>query len=288
MRDHIPVRLGPVEETLLIPLLGRARESTKNNGLLVDPKAVDIVNTLDYDFSKWEGGRSLVGTCLRTRMFDRYVEGFLADNPRATVIELGCGLNTRFERIDDDGAQWFDVDLPDVIALRRNFFQDTPRRTMLEASALDSEWIEAVSVTGGPWIVVAEAVLIYLDAHDARRVIESIAARLPGAYIAFDTTSQSMVDKQSKHDAMRHLPPESWFRWGCDDPRVVESWSGGLRLASSKTFLDADDDLVARFPTPLRLIVRHMPWVLRSAVAGYRLNLVVADGDSSTPTHQTS
>ena len=288
MRESVPVSLGPVQETLLIPLLGRARETTKTNGLLGDPKAVEIVNTLDYDFSKWEGGRSLVGACLRTRMFDRYVEDFLSQNPGGTVIELGCGLNTRFERVDNGIAQWFDVDLPDVIALRRLFFRDTPRRNMVEASALDEQWIAAVSATGGPWIVVAEAVLIYLDSQDARRVIELIAGGLAGVRIAFDTTSQSMVEKQSKHDAMRHLPPESWFRWGCDDPRVVESWNSGLRLASSKTFLDADEDLVARFPTPLRWIVRYLPWVLRSAVEGYRLNLVVADGEPSTPRPRAS
>lgn len=281
MRESIPVNLGPVQETLLIPLLGRARETAKRNGLLGDPKAVEIVNALDYDFSKWEGGRSLLGACLRTRMFDRYVEDFLAQHPEGTVVELGCGLNTRFERVDNGRARWFEIDLPDVVALRKRFFRDGARRTMVEASALDTTWLELVSVTGGPWLVVAEAVLIYLDGPDARRAIESIAGGLPGAWIAFDTTSQKLVEKQSKHDAMRHLPPESWFRWVCDDPRVIESWNAGLRLVTSRTFLDADQDLVARFPSSLRLIVRYAPWIIRRTAEGYRLNLAVAHPTSA-------
>lgn len=273
-RTKLLVELGPVQETLLIPLLGRARETAKSRGLIGDPKAVEIVDSLDYDFSKWEGGPSLVGSCLRTRMFDRYVEDFLTDHPSGTVVELGCGLNSRFERLDNGQAQWFDLDLPDVMALRRRFFEDGPRRTMLTGSILELEWMDRVVATGGPWIVVAEAVLIYLGADDARWVIETVTRKLPGALIAFDTTSQRMVAEQGKHDAMRHLPQASWFRWACDDPREVESWNGSFRLLASRSFLDADDDLVARFPLAWRLLTRYAPWVLRPRIGNYRLNLV--------------
>jgi O-methyltransferase involved in polyketide biosynthesis len=133
----IKVELGPVQETLLIPLLGRAEETKKKRGLLRDEKAVEIVDRLEYDFGKWRRAKSLVGTSIRTRMFDRYVERFLTDHPTSTIVELGCGLNTRFERVDNGRLRWFDLDLPDVIALRRRFFEDEPRRTMLACSVLD-------------------------------------------------------------------------------------------------------------------------------------------------------
>ncbi|MEO0409803.1 MAG: class I SAM-dependent methyltransferase, partial [Cyanobacteria bacterium P01_A01_bin.135] len=134
----VAVDLGPVQETLLIPLLGRAVQTQKGNGLIQDPKAVEIVNALDYDFSKWEKSRSLTGATLRTRMYDQDVQAFLNEHPAGTVVEIGCGLNTRFERLDNGQVRWFDLDLPDTIALRRQFFQDGPRRTMLEASVLDT------------------------------------------------------------------------------------------------------------------------------------------------------
>ena len=147
----VTVDLGPVQETLLIPLLGRAVETRKDNGLIHDEKAVHIVESLDYDFSKWEKSKSLSGATIRTRMFDDDVQSFLADYPTGTVVEIGCGLNTRFERLDNGQAQWFDLDLPDSLALRRQFFQDQPRRTMLEASVLETDWMEPVAATGGPW-----------------------------------------------------------------------------------------------------------------------------------------
>ena len=239
----IPVDLGPVQETLLIPLLGRAAETQKENGLVNDEKAVEIVNALDYDFSKWKKSKSLAGATLRTRLFDQDVQAFLAEHPTGTVVEIGCGLNTRFERLDNGKAQWFDLDLPDSLALRRRFFEDQPRRTMLEASVLETDWMETVAATGGPWCFISEAVIIYLEPEQARQAITQIANRFPGAWILTDTTAQKMVDTQATHDAMRYMSQESWFRWGCDDPHEIESW-GNLRLARSRTFLDATPDLI--------------------------------------------
>ena len=94
MSSSIRVELGPVQETLLIPLLARARETERPRGLLRDPRAREIMCGLNYDFSKWEDGRGPDGAMLRARMFDRYGEDFLAAHPGGTVVEIGCGLDT--------------------------------------------------------------------------------------------------------------------------------------------------------------------------------------------------
>ena len=276
MSESIEVSLGPVQETLLIPLLARAEETQKPRGQLQDPKAVEIVEQLDYDFEKWRGGRTLAGAMLRARMFDRYVEEFLAEHPQGTVVELGCGLDTRFDRVDNGQVRWFDLDLPDVMELRRRFFQDEPRRTMITASVLAADWMDEVEATGRPWMFVSEAVLIYLDPPQAQQAMLSIARRFPGAWIAFDTVAGKMVDNQHKHDAMRHMARESWFRWKCGDPREIESWGPELRLVVSKSFLDADKDLIDRIPLSFRLIAKYAPFLLKRSVSSYRLNLAEA------------
>ena len=126
--------LGPVQETLLIPPARPRAGDGETARPAARPAAVELVRRLDYDFAKWEGGRSLKGAMLRARMFDRYVEDFLAAHPRGTVVEIGCGLDTRFDRVDNGRVRWFDLDLPDAIALRRRFFDDEPRRAMVAAS----------------------------------------------------------------------------------------------------------------------------------------------------------
>ncbi|MEM6453147.1 MAG: class I SAM-dependent methyltransferase [Cyanobacteria bacterium P01_D01_bin.105] len=273
----ISVDLGPVQETLLIPLLGRARETQKENGLIQDTKAVEIVNSLDYDFAKWEKSSALTGATLRTRMYDQDVQAFLSAHPAGTIVEIGCGLNTRFERLDNGQAQWFDLDLPDSLALRRRFFQDQPRRTMLEASVLETDWMEPVAATGGPWCFISEAVIIYLEAEQARQAIAQIANRFPGAWLLIDTTSQKMVDSQSKHDAMKYMSQDSWFRWACDDPSEIEDWAN-VKLERSRTFLDGGPELMKYAPFYVSFLARWLPWLIRRQVNGYRLNRFVISG----------
>jgi methyltransferase (TIGR00027 family) len=263
------VSLGPAQETLLIPLYGRAVETRKPDGLIRDPRAVEIVDRLDYNFAKWDRARSLAGTALRTRMFDEDVQAFLAEHPTGVIVELGCGLNTRFERIDNGRARWLDVDLPDAIELRRAFFEGNPRRTMIAADLADADWLAGLKEIG-PLCFVSEGVVMYLDPRQAERTLACLASMFPGSWLVMDTVPGSMRDNQHKHDAMKHLPPASWFRWACDNPHDIEKF--GWRLERSRTFFDAGPELVRCLPWTLRVLVRYFRWLPLRDVHGYRLN----------------
>ncbi|MEV5387680.1 class I SAM-dependent methyltransferase [Streptomyces sp. NPDC052721] len=142
MTEHTEhgVRLGTVQETLLIPLYGRAVDNRKPDAILRDTRAEEIVASIDYDFARFDGLPSLTGAVLGTALFDRWVAEFLTEHPSGTVVELGTGLDTRYERVGNGRARWFELDLPDVIDLRRSFFTDTPRRTTIAASVTDPAW----------------------------------------------------------------------------------------------------------------------------------------------------
>ncbi|MGW1007925.1 class I SAM-dependent methyltransferase [Streptomyces sp. NPDC002520] len=128
---------------------------------------------------------------------------FLSAHPDTTVVEIGTGLNTRHERVDNGRARWFGLDLPDVIALRRSFFADSPRRTMIAASVTDEAWAaEVASHAAGPFLFVAEAVLPYLHEPDVRRVIDLLADGFPGALLALDTAGPGFFGSQEQHDAL--------------------------------------------------------------------------------------
>ncbi|MCG8414434.1 MAG: class I SAM-dependent methyltransferase [Pseudomonadales bacterium] len=268
--NGVQIELGPVQETLLIPLLGRAEETRSNRGLINDPKAIEIVDSLDYDFSKWKGIPSLTGASIRTRMFDDAVKEFLSRSPQATVIEIGAGLNTRYERLDNGHAHWLEIDLPDAMALRKKFFDDTERRVQLSASVMDSEWLDRVAELPGPYCFVAEAVLIYLYEPEVRKALKPIGERFPGSWLITDTTSTQMVENQHKHDAMKKMRQESWFRWNCDDPNSLSDW--GWELEKSQTFMDASPAIRASMPMSYRLLNAFFPWIVRRMTAGYHIN----------------
>jgi O-methyltransferase involved in polyketide biosynthesis len=273
MSTRHSVDLGQIQETLLIPLYGRAVETRKPRGLLRDPKAVEMVEAIAYDFRKFDGGRSLFGTVVRTTVFDLWVRSFLDAHPAGTVVEVGCGLNTRLERVDNGRLHWVDLDLPDSIALRRRFFVETERRRLLAASVLDDDWVDAVRAYPGPYFFSIEGVLIYFDEQKVRRALGAIAKHFPGARIALDTGGQRMIAEQHKHDVIKKV--EARFAWACDDPRTLERWGFGLRLLESRSYAELPKRLRPQLPFMYRYVI---PLLMRKQVAHYKLNLFAVDG----------
>jgi O-methyltransferase involved in polyketide biosynthesis len=231
MAEQVKVQLGAVQETLFITLAARARETRKKRPVLRDPKAAEIVASVDFDTGKYGGGWGGGVTVLRTAIFDSWVSGFLARDPAGTVVEIGTGLNTRFDRTDNGQVHWIDLDLPDVIELRRRFFADSGRRRMVAGSVLDQDWLPVVQDSPGPYMFVAEGVLAYLA--QAPQVIARIAERFPGALIAFDSYSQRTLEQQHKLAAKKSM--DARWAWSCDDPRALESLGLDLVQVASVT-----------------------------------------------------
>jgi O-methyltransferase involved in polyketide biosynthesis len=271
MTEKHQVSLGEVQETLLIPLYGRAVETGKPRPILRDPRAVEMVEAIDYDFARFDGGPSLLGTVLRTALIDTWVDTFLAEHPAGTVVEIGAGLNTRFERLDNGQLRWIDLDLPDSMALRRRFFTETDRRAMLVGSVLDEDWVAAVKASPGPYFFVAEAVLLYLPEPQVRRALEIIAGNFPGARLVLDTTGSWIIANQHRHDSLKKV--DAKMVWACDDPRELERWGLGLRTLESRDLGQLPPALRRRLPRRLRLALPAFRVLARKRFAFYKVNL---------------
>ncbi len=263
--------LGAVQQTLFIPLAARARETQRKRPVLRDPKALAMVRSIDYDAAKYGRGAGGSVTVLRTAIMDLWVRTFLAEHPAGTVVEIGTGLNARFERVDNGQVHWLDLDLPDTIELRRRFFTDSGRRRMVPASVLDEDWLPAVADSPGPYFFVAEGVLVYLPEGQAMQALSRIAQRFPGAWLALDTYSQRTFDQQHKLAARRHIPAR--WAWACDDPRSLERF--GLRLAESTTITRPPAALRAQLPARYRWLLPLADPLLGHA---FRINLFQAGG----------
>ena len=245
MADLVKVELGAVQETLFIPLAARARETRKRRPVLRDPRAAEILASVDFDTKKYGRDWGGVVTVLRTAIFDCWVGDFLAEHPGGTVVEIGTGLNSRFDRADNGQVHWIDLDLPDTIELRRRFFADSARRRMVAASVLDQDWQPAVRDSPGPYFFAAEGVLAYLE--QAPQVIGRIAGSFPGSLIAVDTYSQRTLEQQHKLAARKNI---ARWAWSCDDPRTLESL--GLQVVREAAVTRPPPDLRRRLPRRYR------------------------------------
>jgi O-methyltransferase involved in polyketide biosynthesis len=266
--SKVAPELGHVQETLLIPLYGRARDASQRHPVLNDTRAGELVNSLEYDFTRF-GGPSLPGSVLRSAILDGWVRRFLTEHPHATVVELGTGLNTRFDRLDNGTVRWFDLDLADTIALRRRFFADRPRRTMVVGSVLDTDWFDVVADAPGPFLFVCEAVLVYLTENQVRRVLSQLAHRFDGSLIAFDTAGAMMLRNQHRNGSMHAVTAK--MQWVCDDPRAIEQW--GPRLLETRTFASPQPEVAKTWPARYRYGMPLLARILPTIVNDYKLNL---------------
>ena len=142
------LQFGDIQETALVTLAIRASETARPNPRIVDEKAKEIIDTLGVDVSKYDPFLSHEGVVARTIMFADTLRALIRKHPDALCVNLGCGFDDKFPQVDNGQIIWFDVDLPDQIAVRRKVYEDRPRCTMLDGDALDGAWTAALPRDG--------------------------------------------------------------------------------------------------------------------------------------------
>ena len=187
MSTYEAADLSSVSKTMLLTLHARAEHTLSERPRFTDPAAVELVSRLDYDFTMASQDRLMVdGVVLRTLTLDPLVAGYLATHPGCTVVNIACGLDTRFQRLDDGRVTWYDLDLPDVIALRRRLLEDGERHRTIAASALDPDWPDHLGDMSRDVLVIIEGLSMYLEQEEVRTLLDIIAARLPGATVLIE------------------------------------------------------------------------------------------------------
>jgi O-methyltransferase involved in polyketide biosynthesis len=273
--DDTKVELGGVQKTLFTTLAARAKEDRKKKPVLRDPKAAEMAASIGDEVTRFERGTGAWLNVLRTVIFDSWVRAFLAEHPDGTVVEIGTGLNTRFERVDNGRVHWIDLDLPDTIEMRRRFFEDSDRRRMLAASVLDEDWMRTVKQSPGPYLFVSEGVLAYLA--DAPQALTRIAGEFPGELIAFDTFPERSVNQHRKVAEKKKIGAS--LAWSVENPRSLERL--GLRLLESTAITRPPRAVRDQLPTRFRFYLPLANPVLGSFA---RLNLFRTDpGEPTAP-----
>lgn len=237
-RATVAARLGGVPETLMIPLAMRAAESRRSDAIIHDPTAERIGAAVDYDFTPLAGAwMTQADVAVRTEIIDEILQSLLERHHRLVVANLGAGLDGRFDRLDNGRVRWFDIDLPEVIDLRRQFFTESDRRQFIPRSLLDFAWIDDLARHSDEHVlVVAEGVLHYFPEADVRGLLSQIADRLPGADLVMHTTSPSCVRYQSRNRVFKTF--QAPFAWGIATARELTAWDTRIEFVSEEAFVD--------------------------------------------------
>jgi O-methyltransferase involved in polyketide biosynthesis len=276
--EKVTADLGAVPETALWTLYHRAVEARRPDTVLPDPKAIELVELIDYPFVDRfgaDGGLQGQLQALRVACFDREVADFLAREPRGTVVCLGEGLETQFWRVDNGRAQWVSVDLPEAVALRERLLPPGPRQRLIARSVTDPGWPDEIDPSRGV-LITAQGLLMYLRPPEVRDLIARCAERFPGGTLVLDAVPRWFSRLATEGRLAHHgytAPPMPWGMDASEQPKLATAHPDVAEVrdvlpTGGRGLLGALLPYAARLP----VVAARRPSVvaLRFASAGHR------------------
>lgn len=225
--DFSDVQWGSVGWTNLCTLYLRAYETRSPAPILGDTAAAEAVDRIEYDWARMRramrAGTNQYMVTMRAKQLDDWTTDFLRRYPNAVVLHLGCGMDTRAFRLHRaDTVQWFDVDQPKVITLRRKIYDERDGYRMIGSSVTDAAWLDEIP-TGRPMLMVAEGLVMYLTQPEVRTLLQRLTDRFGSGELVFDTVSPT-------GPRLSKVLTKGITKWGIRDGREIEQWNPRLRF----------------------------------------------------------
>ena len=270
MKYHI--EKNTVQETLVIPLLGRLVCSEHFPELFSDPEAKRICDSLDYDFAekrrKMESAAGLFGALeVAQRQYDLRceVQDYLTAHPKAAVVNLGCGLDDTFRKCDNGSCRGYDLDLPDVIAVRNELLPSGEREQNIACDLNDLVWMDRIDATDGA-VFFASGVFYYFRTEEVKRLFDAMATRFPGAVLVFDSCNERGA----------RLMRKTWLReagitdvdafFSLEDERELLGWSDRFASVTAKSYMRGYRDIYDDVGAIHKLMIRFCDRLVRMKI----------------------
>jgi len=256
-KDSKSITLPDVAETGMLTFYCHILESQTTDPILRDEKAVEISRRLNPLFensssralrnlAKGKISKELVThISLRAKKYDEYARSFLAENPDGILVNIGCGMDARFNRVDNGRLTCFDIDLPEMIEFKKQFYEETDRYHFIAASVFDHAWMDQVAQVGKrPVLFMAEGVFMYLDGEKVKELILKMQARFPGSELvcevvtAFFTRSPWDRMVALKLNQQMGVGKGAAFTFGVRNSRELETWHTGIEYLEDWSYFD--------------------------------------------------
>jgi O-methyltransferase involved in polyketide biosynthesis len=242
------MNLSQVSRTAILTLIARVVASEKENAIFNDPMAVLCLERLMSISSEEEKNRMIKWkklyarmhakdakpVALRGRRIDRIADLFISNNPGCTVINLACGFDTRFWRIENEKCQYVELDLPEMIELKKEILKDHLGYELIGCSVLDTSWIDKVTSNGNSgFLLLAEGLFYYLPRQDVTGILQAMARRFDRSQLVLDMALEKFTKGLWKR--LTQLEGYVWgvdvsFVFGMNDPRDIELFANGFKV----------------------------------------------------------
>jgi len=197
--ERYRIEKNSVQETLVIPLYGRKLCTELFPTLFADKRAVELIGKIDYDFSELEKRANSAAyrfgaleVAMRENDLMIEAKNYLKEHPRATIVNLGCGLDQTAENCDNGTCRIVNMDLPDVMAVRNALLPEGDRVKNVAADLNDLSWFDEIDAENGVCFLAA-GVFYYFKKNDIKKLFNAMSARFPGGRLCFDAAGERAV-----------------------------------------------------------------------------------------------
>lgn len=232
------INLGDVQETALITVSIKANETLRKKPRVRDEVSVEIIKTLGINTEPYDKFMSHEGVIARTVMLDRMVRSFIEKNPSCVIVNLGAGFDNRFSRVDNGKISWFDLDLPDSIAVRKKVFPERKRVSMISGSVLESSWCPAVldeiKNKNAPVLFLAEGLFMYLTLNEIAQLLSILKRNFKCGTLIAEQNNPVMVERQNLHDTVKNT--KAVFRSGTWSGKEISALCEGINFVDEHSF----------------------------------------------------
>ena len=221
-------------KTLFIPLYGKAEMS--RSGFFPDETAERIAASQPEEFQNVDSSKRLaVYMAMRAMQYDSLTEQFLKEHPDSAVVHLGCGLDSRCRRVNTSCRAWYDLDFPEVIELRKQYYPEDARYHMLASSATEEGWLNSVEDNAKPVLILAEGISMYLTEAEMHTLFARFRKRFVHTSFVFDAYSTFSAKVSRFKNPINAVKAKISF--AMDEPSLFENAEKGIRCKAVREII---------------------------------------------------
>lgn len=261
-----------VQETLVIPLYARLICSRYYPDLFDDPEAEKICASLDYDFeTRGKAMESVAGQFgaleVAQRQYDLICEikDYLKEHPKASIVNLGCGLDDTFAKTDNGGCRGYNIDLPDVIEIRNDILGQKEREENIGCDLRDESWMDRVDKKNGV-IFFASGVFYYLKIEEVKEIINKMAQRFPGSILVFDSCNRFGAKLMRKTWLKQAGISDVDAYFSLEDPLILKEWNKNIKNVSSKSYMRGYRDIYPQAGFIHKMMILFCDYLVRMRI----------------------
>ena len=247
-KPKIHIEKNTVQETLIIPLYGRKICTELFPNLFQDTKAVELLDSLDYDFTVMEKKSKSIGyrfgaleVAMRETDLGLEIKDYLKVHPNAAVVNLGCGLDQTAENQDNGTCRIYNIDMPDIIAAREQLIDKSERVGNIACDLNDTSWFDRIDASDGV-VFMAAGVFYYFLRDQIKKLFTAMQIRFPGGRLVFDSAGKRAVKMMVKtwiKDAGITSISDCFY---VEDTKTdIETWLPGASVSSKGYMLGYND-----------------------------------------------